>query len=87
MFESELILDLLEFGLYPWIIFVAMSVQFGEITKTLFDVAVVDEPSRRFGEQKDKCSKEHSGNNLDTKTGTPLTVVVVSKSGKSTYSC
>jgi hypothetical protein len=85
--ESELVLNLLEFGLYPWISFVAVSVEFGEIAKSLFDVTVVDQPSRGLWEQEDKRSEEYGGNDLDTKTGTPLTVVVVSKSGKSACSC
>ena len=58
VFEGELILDLLELGLYPWIIFVAMGVEFGKIAKTLFDMAMVDQPSRRFGTEPNKEENE-----------------------------
>jgi hypothetical protein len=44
--KGKLVLDLLKLGLYPWVILIAMSVQFGKIAKTFFIATVVDQPAR-----------------------------------------
>jgi hypothetical protein len=42
--ESELLLNLLELGLDPWVLLIAMSVQLGKIAKTFLSTALADEP-------------------------------------------
>jgi hypothetical protein len=44
--KGKLVLDLLKLGLYPWVILIAMSVQFGKIAKTFFNATMVDQPAR-----------------------------------------
>jgi hypothetical protein len=77
--EGELVLDLLELGLNPGVILVAMSVQLGQIAKAFLDATMVDQPTWRFGEQQNKSSKEDSGDDLNSQTGAPLAIVVIGK--------
>jgi hypothetical protein len=73
--ESKLVLDLLKLGLNPWVGLVAMRVQFGEVAQTLFNTALIDEPSRAFRKEEDKRSEKDGRNDLNTKTGAPLATV------------
>jgi hypothetical protein len=44
--KRKLVLNLLKLGLYPWVILIAMSVQFGKIAKAFFNATMVDQPAR-----------------------------------------
>jgi hypothetical protein len=89
--KGELVLDLLELGLYPRVTLVTMSVKFGKIAQTLVYAAMIHlsssviiyyrsryqtyKPTRRFWKYENECGKKNGRNNLDPKTGAPLAVV------------
>jgi hypothetical protein len=73
--ESKLVLNLLKLGLNPWVGLVAMGVQLGKVAETLFHTALIYEPSWTLGEEENECGEKDGRNNLDTKTGAPLTAV------------
>lgn len=73
------ILDLVKLGADPGIVDVAVSVKLGQGGKTLVKTAVVDEPTRRLGEEENKQSQNATRNTLDTQTDAPLVVVVLGK--------
>lgn len=48
------VLDLIELGENPWIIFVAVSVKVSQGLEALFGKTVINLPARRFGKEHDK---------------------------------
>lgn len=69
------VLDLLELGLHPRIGGVAVGVELGKCSQTELGLAMVDEPARRLGKEKDEGGEEHGGDDLNAQRGPPLAAV------------
>ena len=54
MLHCDVVLDLVELGSYPGVVFVAVGVESSEGFETFLGVAVVDEPTWGFGEEEDE---------------------------------
>jgi hypothetical protein len=72
-------LDLIKLCPDPGIVNVAMSVKLGKGLKTLLRASVVNQPTRRLGEEQNKSSEEESRDVLDSERDTPLARVVVAE--------
>lgn len=72
MLHRKTLLDLVKLGTDPSIVDITVRVKFGERLKTLISTAVVDQPTRRLGEEEDQSGENHGGQVLDTKGDTPL---------------
>lgn len=56
VFVGNRVLDLIEFGEDPWVVFVTVSVEIGEGLEAFFGKPVIDLPSWGFGEEHDQES-------------------------------
>lgn len=72
VFESDRILNLRVFRNNSWIMLVPMRMQLGKDSEAFVGFAVIDEPTRGFGEQKDEHGEDASRNDLDTQRYAPL---------------
>lgn len=85
MFKGDGVLNLVKFGPDPRVVDITVCVKFCKRLETFIGAAVVDEPTRGLGEEKNESSKDHTGNTLDPQTGTPLAVVGRSETDVGTY--
>lgn len=65
MLDRDALLDLVKLGTDPSIVGVAVGVKTGKSLETLLDASVVDQPSRRLGEEEDESAEEDGGDTLD----------------------
>lgn len=77
MLDCDGLLDLAIFCLYPGIMLIATCMQFCKRFETKLFLAVVDQPTWRFWEEKDETCKNACRCNLKTERDSPLVVVSV----------
>jgi hypothetical protein len=77
--KSKTLLDLIELCPDPGIVNIAVSVKLGKGLKTLLRASMVNQPTRRLGEEQNKSSEKEGRDVLDSKWDTPLARVVVAK--------
>jgi hypothetical protein len=63
----------------PDIILVAARVELSERLQTLLCLVMINEPSRRFGEEGDQKCKDPSRDDLEAERNTPLVIVRITK--------
>lgn len=72
MLHRKTFLDLIKLSAHPGIVNISMRVKFSECLKTLIGTAVVNQPTRRLGEEEDQSGENYGWEVLDTKGDTPL---------------
>ena len=66
------ILDLIEFGADPGIIFIPVGVQSGERFESLFWMSMIDEPTWRFGKEENETGENDGREHLESQGQAPL---------------
>ena len=77
VFKGDGFLDLLVFCTYPWIVLIAMCMEFSKGLEAFRVLAMVDEPTWRFWKQHNEDAQDDGWNDLETKWYSPLCAVVL----------
>lgn len=75
--KSDGFLNLLVLGANPGVVDISVGVKLGKRLEALLRLTMVDQPTRRLGEEHDEDTEDDSGDVLDTQRDTPLPAVVV----------